>query len=143
MTAAKRKKQSIPSPSNAEWEVMKVLWEKGPMVARDVYDALPSGHGWAVKTMKTLLSRLVAKGALEYQQVGNAYLYRARFSREEMTRKEVKGFIRRVLDNSLAPILAHFIEERDSISDEEVSRLRALLNDRKGTSGRKERQVKA
>ena len=59
--------QTSPSISNAEWEVMKVLWNRGGLAARDVYAALPEGHGWAIKTVKTLLSRLVAKGVVEYE----------------------------------------------------------------------------
>jgi BlaI family penicillinase repressor len=127
MTASNPKAKPIPSVANAEWEVMKVLWDHGPMLARDIYAALPPGHGWAVKTAKTLLSRLVAKGALGYVEEGNSYRYHALFTREEMTRKEVKGFVRRVLEGSLAPVLAHFIEEEE-LSDAELARLRALLN---------------
>jgi len=115
-----------PSISNAEWEVIRALWRNGAMAARDVYAALPEGHGWAYKTVKTLLSRLVAKGAVEYEQVGNSYLYRPVFTREQMTRKEVRGFVDRVLEGSLMPLLAHFIEERD-LDDEEIDQLTRLV----------------
>ena len=66
-----------PTPlSPAEWEIMKIFWDRGPLAARDVYAQLPKKRGWAYKTVKTLLSRLVAKEALAYDQVGNSYLYR-------------------------------------------------------------------
>jgi predicted transcriptional regulator len=123
--------RSLPALSNAEGEVMKPCWERGPMAARDLYAALPDGHGWAYKTVKTLLSRLVAKGALEYDQIGNSYLYRPACSREQLTRAEMKGFIERILDGSLSPILAHFIE-REHLSDDEIARLRAILDRRDG-----------
>jgi len=125
----------LPSLSNAEWEVMKTLWDRGPMAARDVYAALPDGHGWAYKTVKTLLSRLVAKGALDYEQIGNSYLYRPVYTREQLTRKEVKGFIERVLDGSLSPILAHFVEE-SRLSDGEISKIKRLLNNKGGQASR-------
>ncbi len=74
---------TMPDPKNlptalspAEWEIMKVFWDLGPMAARDVYAALPRDCSWAYKTVKTLLSRLVAKEALAYDQIGNSYLYR-------------------------------------------------------------------
>lgn len=118
---------SPPSLSNAEWEVMKPVWDQGPLPARDIYAALPDGHGWAYKTVKTLLSRLVAKGALEYEQVGNAYVYRAVYSRERMTSKEVSGFLDRVLDGALEPVLARFIETTD-LSEDEIAKLRDLLD---------------
>ncbi len=73
--------------SNAEWEIMKIFWDLGPLAARDVFAALPGGHGWAYKTVKTLLSRLVAKGALTYEQIGNSYLYQPAVDRQNMTRQ--------------------------------------------------------
>ena len=118
---------TLPSLSNAEWEVMKTFWQSGAMAARDVFAALPEGHGWAYKTVKTLLSRLVAKGALDYEQIGNSYLYKPVYSREKLTREEMKGFIDRVLDGSLSPVLAHFIEETN-LSEMEINRLKDLLD---------------
>lgn len=130
-------KNSLPDISDAEWQVMKVLWEKEPLAARDVYEALPAGHGWAIKTVKTLLSRLVAKGAVTYEQVGNSYLYRSSVNQDHMTRKEVRGFLDRVIAGSAAPIMTHFIEETD-LSDDDIRRLRALLEKKekgRSTSG--------
>jgi BlaI family penicillinase repressor len=126
MTPARKKPDALPSVSNAEWEVLKPLWDHGPLAARDVYAALPAGHGWAIKTVKTLLARLVAKGAIAYEQVGNSYLYRALYSRDQLTREEVRGFVDRVLEGSIAPLLAHFISER-KLSEEELARLRDLI----------------
>jgi len=116
-----------PSLSPAEWEVMKPFWDHGAMAARDVYAALPPGHGWAYKTVKTLLSRLVAKGALEYEQIGNSYLYRPAYSREQLTRKEVKGFIERILEGSLSPIFARFVEDAP-LSQEDIRKFRRILD---------------
>jgi BlaI family penicillinase repressor len=87
------KQADLPSLSNTEWEVMKVLWDKGELAARDVYAEVKEETDWAYTTVKTLLSRLVAKGALDYQQVGNSYLYRPAKTREQMTRTEMKGFL--------------------------------------------------
>ncbi len=135
MKRSRKKGKLPPSLSNAEWEVMKVFWGKGPLAARNVYAALPKGHGWAYKTVKTFLSRLVAKGALDYEQIGNSYLYRPTYSREQFTHREMKGFIERVLDGSLSPILAHFIEETH-LSEEEIKRLRRILNQKEKQTSR-------
>jgi len=122
----------LPSISDAEREVMKVFWDRAqPLAARDVYGGLPAGHRWAYRTVKTLLSRLVAKGALAFEEVGNAYLYRPLCSRDQITREEVRGFVERVLGGSLVPVLAHFIESGD-LSDEEIDRARRLLEEKKG-----------
>jgi len=113
--------------SGAEWEVMKVIWERGPSAARDVYAALPEEVTWASKTVKTLLSRLVAKGSLDYEQIGNSYLYRAAVEREKMTRHEIRGVFSRVMSAALSPVLANFIEEAD-LSDQEIGKLKKLLD---------------
>jgi predicted transcriptional regulator len=122
--------EPAPSISNAEWEVMKVLWQNGPLAARDVYDALPPDHGWAIKTVKTLLSRLAAKGAVDYEQIGNSYLYRPAVNRDQVTRQKVRGFVDRVLGGSLLPMIAHCIEG-DDLTDDEIARLEALIKQRK------------
>ncbi len=130
-----------PSPSiaPAEWEVMKVLWEQGPLAARDVFAALPEDSEWAYKTAKTLLARLVAKGAVEYDQIGNSYLYRAAVDRDRITRDEVRTLFDRIMSQALSPVLAHFIEEAE-LSDEEIGQLkRTLDNKRKKPSSRSPR----
>lgn len=118
---------ATPSISNAEWEVMQTLWDRGPLAARDVFAALPEGHGWANKTVKTLLARLVAKGAVAYDQVGNSYLYRAACSRDQVTRREVRRFVDRVLGGSLSQVLVHFMDS-GGIDEGEIGQMRRLLD---------------
>lgn len=135
--ARKSDPESSPSISAAELEVIKTLWDRGALAARDVFAALPANHGWAYKTVKTLLARLVAKGAVTYEQVGNSYLYSAAVTREQVTRRELKGFVDHVLDGSLMPIL-HFIEGKGDLSAEELAQLERILEkkrpERKGRS---------
>jgi BlaI family penicillinase repressor len=124
----------------AEWEIMKVLWDHGAMAARDVYAALPSDHGWAYKTVKTLLSRLVAKGAIAYDQIGNSYLYRAAVARDQMTRQEVRSVFQRIMSEAFSPVLAHFIDEAE-LSDDEIKELKRKLDEkRQKKSGGKRRR---
>jgi BlaI family transcriptional regulator, penicillinase repressor len=118
-----------PASSPAEWEVMKALWDRGPLDARAVFATLADDREWAYQTVKTLLSRLVAKGAVEYDQVGNSYLYRAAVPREEMTRHEVRSVFDRVVGAAMSPVLAHFIDEAE-LSDEEIRNLKKLLDEK-------------
>jgi len=131
-----------PALSPAEWEVIKTLWDHGPLDARSVFEALPEDSEWAYQTVKTLLSRLVAKGAVDYDQVGNSYLYRAAVPREEMTRQEVRSVFDRVVGAAASPVLAHFIDEAE-LSDDEIRQLRRLLDEKRkkrlGESGRSHR----
>ena len=130
---------NFPAISATEWEVMKVLWESGPCAARDVYALLPDDCDWAYKTVKTLLSRLVAKEAVAYDQIGNSYLYRPAVSREDATRQEVRGVFGRLMSAAFAPVLAHFIEEAE-LSDAEIRDLKKQLeNKRKGRVSKKAR----
>ena len=125
---AKQPEQLVLSP--AEWEIMKVLWEQGSAAARDVFAALPADNSWAYKTVKTLLSRLVAKGAISYEQVGNSYLYRPAVGQEQMTRDEVRGLFRRIQGMALSPLLAHFIEEAP-MTEEDIAALRRVLDEKR------------
>ena len=113
-----------PLPPVEPMEVIKPLWTHGPMAARDIYAALPEDCGWAYKTVKTMLSRLVKKGALTFDQVGNSYLYRAAYSRAELTQAATGSFIERVFDGALRPLVAHFVEHA---SREELQAIRAEL----------------
>lgn len=119
--------------SPAEWEVMKVLWERGPLAARDVYAALPDELDWAYKTVKTLLSRLVAKEAVAYDQIGNSYLYRPAVAREQMIRQEVRSVFDRVMGEMVSPVLAHFIDEAD-LTDDEIRALKRKLDAKRGAA---------
>ena len=122
--SSNQKQKSPPRLSEREWEIMKPLWQHGPMAARDIYAALPEDCGWAYKTVKSMLARLVKKGALTYDQIGNSYLYRAVYSRAELTEAATGSFIERVFDGALRPFVAHFVE---SASKEELHVIRAEL----------------
>lgn len=134
--ASEKEPSSVPSLSNAEWAVMKVIWEGGEMAARDVFAALPAGHGWAYKTVKTLLSRLVAKGALVYRQVGNSYLYAAAHSRDRLTTREVHSFVDRVLDGEFASAISHFIRQTD-LDSGQIECLRQVLEEKENAEKEK------
>lgn len=116
--------------SPAEWEVMKTLWENGPLDARGVYRVLSDDRQWTHQTVKTLLSRLVAKEAVTFDQIGNSYLYRAAAPREEMARQEVRTVIDRLVGKTVSPVLAHFLDEAD-LSDEEIRQLQKLLKEKR------------
>ena len=122
--AKQSRNPEVPRLSELEWEILKPLWDNGPMAARDIYERVSEEHDWAYKTVKTMLARLVKKGALVYDQIGNSYLYRPAFDREEMTGAATRSFVRRVFDGALNPFVAHFAEHA---SPEELQAIRAEL----------------
>ena len=122
-----------PQVSDAEWEVMTVLWESSPRTAAEVVEALSGHTTWAPKTIKTLLGRLVKKGALRYKEEGNRYLYRPVFPRQRYVEEASKSFLDRVFGGKATPMLVHFVEKGE-LSDDELRELRAIL-DRKKEEG--------
>ncbi len=131
---AKKPSSEFPKLSEMEWEVMKPLWKHGPLAARDIFDKVPDRFGWAPETVKSMVTRLVKKGAIEYDQVGNSFLYRAAHSRGEMTRAATGSFIRRVFDGGLSPFLAQFIEDA---SEQEIALLKSELARKEGERSKK------
>ena len=124
----KVKKPETPTVSPAEWEIMETFWQRGPMAARDVYAALSKSNTRDIKTVRTLLSRLVEKGALGYDQIGNSYLYRAEYTRDQLICGEVRSVANRVLDGSVSALFASFIREEE-LTPGEIKQLRKLLED--------------
>lgn len=120
----KRRNRRVPKLSEMEWEILKPLWAKGPLAARDIYQAAPKEQDWAYKTVKTMLARLVRKRVLAYDQIGNSYLYRPLYSRAEVTQQAVGSFVRRVFDGALNPFIASFVSE---VSEDELKVLQAEL----------------
>jgi BlaI family transcriptional regulator, penicillinase repressor len=120
----------IPRISETEWEVMKVIWEGGPQTAATVLEQLrKQDPEWHPKTCKTLLGRLVRKGALNYEEQGRAYLYRAAYAESECVAAVSESFLQRVFGGGLKPMLAHFIESRP-LSPGEARELRRMLDGR-------------
>ena len=118
----------LPKISEAEWEVMKVVWARGPCSAGEIVEALSSaGPGRHPKTIKTYLSRLTAKKALGFRKEGRGYLYRPLVKESECVKAVSASFLERVFGGSLHPMLAHFVEHQ-RMSADEIRDLRRLLD---------------
>ena len=120
--------------SAAEWDAMEVVWQHGPCVAAVVIEQLTRTHDWNHRTVRTLLARLVSKGALAYSAEGSRYIYRAEVSREQCVRQESRCFAERVFGGDIASLLIHFVSE-SNLSPEQIERLRALLDGKQSDEG--------
>jgi BlaI family penicillinase repressor len=117
----------IPSISDAEWQVMEVVWaEPQPVTANEIVARLESSTDWKDKTIKTMLNRLVKKGALGYEAEGKRYLYKPRVARDECVRVQSRSFLSRVFGGATGAALMHFVEEHD-LSQAEIEQLRRVL----------------
>jgi BlaI family penicillinase repressor len=120
--------KSVPRISETEWEIMRVLWAAAPRSAAEVIDALASKDpSWHPKTIKTFLTRLVNKGALDYRKDGRAYLYIPLVTEKECVDAASESFLDRVFGGSLKPMLAHFVEQK-KLSAKEIQDLKRLLD---------------
>jgi len=115
--------------SEAEWEVMDLVWRESPVAATAVLAALGPKRDWTLATVRTLLRRLVGKGALEQKAEGKRYLYSPRISKEECIRRESDSFLDRVLGRAPAATLLHLVRRAD-LSREDIEELRRILRDK-------------
>ncbi len=121
--------KKIPRISEAEWEIMKVIWAKAPCSAAEVIEGLSRGDAsWHPKTIKTFLTRLVSKQALAFRKEGRAYLYHSVVTEKECVDAASESFLERVFGGSLKPMLAHFVE-RKKLSSKEIKELKQLLEE--------------
>lgn len=112
--------------SEAESRVMEVLWQQSPQTSEEIVMALVEPTGWHEKTIRTLLNRLLGKGAVSAQKDGRRYLYSPRLRREEWQQQESRSLLDRVFGGKVAPLLAHF-SQHEKLTDRDVAELRQLL----------------
>lgn len=120
-------KKSVPRISDTEWEVMRAVWSAHPVTAGQICERLAqSDPSWHPKTARTLISRLVDKGALTYDVDGRIFHYRPLVTEQECIASASESFLDRVFGGALQPMLAHFVE-RDALSPDEVKELEQIL----------------
>lgn len=112
--------------SEAEQEVMEVLWRESPLAAADIAQRVDPGRGWSDRTVKTLLSRLLAKGVLAHEEEGRRYLYRPAIAREDYVAHESGKLIDRIFGGRVSPLVAH-LAQRDMLSEADIAEIEALL----------------
>ncbi len=114
--------------SEAESVVMDVLWQRQPCAAEDVVAALAQTQHWQEATIKTLLNRLLKKGAIRAAKDGRRYLYTPSLQREDWVLDESQGLLERLFNGRVAPLVAHFSEHR-KLSRKDIDDLRKLLDE--------------
>src|SRR3954468_14546456 len=114
--------------STAESIVMEALWRRQPLAAEEIFAEGGEGQGWALPTLKTLLARLVEKGALATQKDGRRFLYRPLVSRADYVESESQGLLDRLFQGRLAPLVSHF-SERQALSADDIAELKRLIQE--------------
>ena len=112
--------------SNAELAVMQVLWQRQPLSANDVVAALGDDKDWHEKTVKTLLNRLVSKGALGFDKDGRAYLYFPLIAEQDYQLEQSRSFVERIFSGRIAPLVAGFASQ-NKLNADDVAQLKQLI----------------
>ena len=116
-----------PTPiSEAESVVMSILWQRHPATAEDIIAALAGQQDWQVATVKTLLNRLLNKGAICADKDGRRYLYAPVLQREEWLSQQSESLLDRWFGGRVAPLVAHFSKQR-KLSARDIDELKALI----------------
>jgi len=114
--------------SEAEQAVMEALWTRSPLTANEVADAVAPARGWTLATVKTLLSRLVAKQAVQTAPDGKRFLYSPKVARVDFATGESKRLVDRLFGGSAAGLFAH-LAEAEALTDKDLTQIEALLKE--------------
>jgi BlaI family penicillinase repressor len=118
--------ERTPRISDAEWDVMEVVWELGSVTPAEVIDRVAGPRRWNHRTVRTLLSRLVEKRALRREGAGARSVYQAAVSRRRCVRAQGRSFLNKVFGGDAASLLIHFAQEA-KIDPDDLERLKKLL----------------
>lgn len=118
--------QSVPKISEAEWEIMKVIWRSSPLTAEQIIALLPDEIEWSEPTVRTFMNRLLKKKAIGFEKQGRSYLYYPLVSEKECVQAESKSFLKRVFNGAADLMVTNFLEDVH-LSDQEIDRLQDIL----------------
>ena len=117
----------LPQISEAEFEVMKIIWKYAPISTNDITEKLLQTTTWSPKTIQTLIKRLVNKGVLSYEKEGRVFVYTPLVKENEYLDQKSHSFVKRYNDGDITAMLSAYIEN-DKLSKQEIEHLRSLLN---------------
>jgi BlaI family penicillinase repressor len=114
--------------SGAESQIMEALWRRGSLTPEGVVAEVSEAHDWAPGTVKTLITRLLKKGAIAGAREAGGYLYRPLVSRDDYVQFESQSLVDRLFGGEVAPLVAHFAQHR-ALSAKDIKLLKDLIAD--------------
>lgn len=122
---------ALPQISEAEYEVMKIVWKYAPINTNEITEKLLATSSWSAKTIQTLIKRLVNKGVLTYEKNSRVFVYTPVVKESEYISQESNSFLNRYYDGDITAMLSAYIQNH-KLSKTEIETLRALLSKRGG-----------
>lgn len=126
--------RSLPQISEAEFEVMKVVWNHAPINTNEVTERLTRTTQWKPKTIQTLLKRLVQKGAITYEKQGRVFVYTPLVKEDEYLNHESDSFLSRYYDGNIVSMVSAYLNS-DHLTPQEIDSLNELLSRRNKKEG--------
>ena len=127
--------RELPQISEAEFEVMKVIWKYAPINTNEITEKLTQTTNWSPKTIQTLIKRLVSKKALTYEKQSRVFVYTPLVKEDEYIRRESNTFLNLFYDGNITSMLASYLED-DKLSETEIDTLRSLLSKKPKKGGK-------
>ncbi|MCI8494592.1 MAG: BlaI/MecI/CopY family transcriptional regulator [Lachnospiraceae bacterium] len=128
--------KALPQISEAEFEVMKIVWKYAPISTNEITDRLVQTTTWSPKTIQTLIKRLVNKGALTYEKQSRVFVYTPLVDQDEYIGQESTSFLNRFYGGNISSMLSAFLDQ-DKLSETEIHTLRSLLSKNSDKGGSK------
>lgn len=120
----------LPQISEAEFEVMKIVWKYAPISTNEITEKSLQTTSWSPKTIQTLIKRLVTKGVLTYEKQSRVFVYTPTVKENEYINQESNSFLNRYYDGDITAMVSAYVEN-DRLSEAEFDTLRALLSQKK------------
>lgn len=118
---------ALPQISEAEYEVMKIVWKHAPVSTNEITERLTAATDWSPKTVQTLIKRLVTKGALTYEKESRVFVYTPLIKENEYIDSQSSSFLKRFYNGDITAMLSAYLEN-DKLSEAEITNLRAMLD---------------
>ncbi len=125
---------ALPQITEAEFEVMKIVWKYAPISTNEITEKLAETTSWNPKTIQTLIRRLVTKGVLSYEKQSRVFVYTPLVKESEYIDQKSNSFLKRYYDGDITAMLSTYIEN-DKLSEAEIDSLRTLLSKRSKKGG--------
>lgn len=122
--------EKLPQISEAEYEIMKILWADSPLSTNEICARAQKTHSWNQKTIHTLLTRLTNKKVLTYEQRGRMYYYSPLIEQDNYLKQENHLFLNRFYDGNVAPMLSSLLSDT-KLTDSELKNLYDIIDSKR------------
>lgn len=112
--------------SEAELQLLAALWDRAPQSATELADSVGAANGWTLATVKTLIARLVQKGAVDAAADGRRFLYSPLLARDAVVAQESERLVDRLLGGRVSPLVAH-LAAREALSAEDIAEIEEII----------------